>query len=379
MDKIKAAIVGCGSISDIYMSNFTSGKFTVIELIGCSDLDKDRMEEKAQKYNIKAMTFEEICADSEIELVINLTTPNAHYSITKQSLLSGKHVWSEKMIAVNLEEGEELVALANEKKLHLGVAPDTFLGASIQTAKYVVDAGLIGEPISCRASVSRDYGAFGEFLPHLHKEGAGIGFDMGGYYLTALASILGPVESVYGYTSIHKPIRRNTRIGESGFDQEYQIEVPNVLTALLKYKNGVLGTLHMNSDSILKEKTNLEIYGTDGILIMGDPNLFGPELYLQKESGDELLIPFTHGYQENSRGLGAAEMAWAILKGREHRASKEMAFHIFEMMHGIMISSKERKEYTLKSDFVIPDPLPGSYIGDGTWTRKEESALIGNS
>jgi len=158
MRRIKAAVVGCGSISDIYLQNLTSGKFTAIELVGCSDLMIDRMNESAAKFGIKAMTMDEICADPEIEMVICLTTPAAHYPIIKQALLAGKHVFSEKMIAVDLWQGEELVQIANERNLHLGVAPDTFLGAAVQTAKYIVDRGLIGKPLSCRASISRDYG-----------------------------------------------------------------------------------------------------------------------------------------------------------------------------------------------------------------------------
>lgn len=375
MRKIKAAIVGCGSISDIYMSNYTAGKFSIIELVGCSDLMVPRMEESAKKFGIRAMTLEEICADPEIELVVNLTTPAAHYPIIKQCLLAGKHVFSEKMIAVELEQGFELVALANEKGLHLGVAPDTFLGASVQTAKYIVQSGLIGEPISCRASVSRNYAIYGEFLPHLYKKGAGIGFDMGGYYLTALAAILGPAKTISAFTNIHKPQRKNTRIGAPGYGEPFTLEVPNVLAAAIQYANGVLGTLHMNSDCILDEKTNLEIYGSEGILIMGDPNEFGMPVYLQKTGAAPVVFPMTHGYAENSRGLGAAEMAWSIVAGRNHRASKEMACHVFEMMHGVMISAENGAAYAMKTTFETPAALPEGYIGDGGWTRKEESAL----
>lgn len=376
MRKIKAAVVGCGSISDIYMTNLTTGKFNSIEVVACSDLMVDRMNASAQKFGIKAMALEEICADSEIEMVICLTTPAAHYSIIKQSLLAGKHVFSEKMIAVDLEQGEELVRIANEKGLHLGVAPDTFLGASVQTAKYIVEHGLIGKPLSCRASVSRDYGIYSEFLTHLAKKGAGIGFDMGGYYLTALAAILGPVKSLAAFTATNEPHRVNTRVGAPGFEQEYDIQVPNVISATLQYENGVIGTLHMNSDCIEDEETCLKIYGTEGILTMGDPNQFGAPVFLQKPLCEPVEFPFTHGYQENSRGLGAAEMAWSIQAGRNHRASKEMAYHVFETMHGIMRSAETGTFYQLQSTFTTPSPLPAGYRSVGDWSRKEESALI---
>jgi len=376
MQKVKVAIVGCGSISDIYMTNIKSGKFQVLDLVACSDLMVDRMKASADKFGIKAMTLEEICADPEIDMVINLTTPAAHYPIIKQALLAGKHVFSEKMIAVDLWQGKELVQIANEKGLHLGVAPDTFLGASVQTAKYIVDAGLIGKPLSCRASISRNYAIYGEFLTHLYKKGAGIGFDMGGYYLTALAAILGPASDICAFTAINEPHRTNTRVGAPQYGQEYDIEVPNVMAASIRYANGVLGTLHMNSDCLLDETYGLEIYGTDGILYMGNPNEFGEKVYIRKTLGEKIEFPLTHGYAVNSRGLGAAEMAWSILAGRNHRASKEMAYHVFEMMHGVMLSAEKGEVYHMESTFDTPKPLPAGYMGDGGWTRKEESALI---
>ena len=376
MQTVKTAIVGCGSISDIYMHNITSGKFQILELVGCSDLVVERMNASAEKYGIAPMTLEQICADPSIEMVINLTTPAAHYPIIKQCLLAGKHVFSEKMIAVDLWQGKELVDIANEKGLYLGVAPDTFLGASVQTAKYIVDSGLIGKPLSCRASISRDYAVYGEFLTHLYKKGAGIGFDMGGYYLTALAAILGPCKAISAFTRINEPERVNTRIGAPGFGQQYALEVPNVIAAAMQYESGVLGTLHMNSDSLLDETYGLEIYGTDGIVYMGNPNEFGNPVYLQKVNCEKVLFPLTHGFAENSRGLGAAEMAWSIRAGRPNRACKEMAYHVFEMMHGVMLSSERGEVYRMESTFETPKALPAGYIGDGGWTRKEESALI---
>lgn len=376
MVRMKTAIVGCGSISDIYMTNLTNGMFTIIELAACCDADKQRMEEKAARYGIKAMTLDEICADASIEMVINLTTPAAHYPITKQCLEAGKHVFSEKMIAVDLWQGKELLELADKKKVRLGVAPDTFLGASVQTAKYIVDSGLIGTPVSCRASISRNYGIYGEFLTHLYKKGAGIGFDMGGYYLTALAAILGPVKQVSAFVAINRPYRINTRIGTPLFEQEYELEVPNVIVAAQEYQSGVLGTLHMNSDCIEDETVGLEIYGTDGILKMGDPNQFGDVVSLHKPLSEPIVFPFTHGFKDNSRGVGASEMAWAIRAGRPHRASKEMAYHVFENMHGIMLSAQSGERYTMESTFTKPDALPEGYISVGDWSKKEESALI---
>ena len=149
-----------------------------------------------------------------------------------------------------------------------------------------------------------------------------------------------------------------------------------MIAASMQYDSGVLGTLHMNSDCILDETYGLEIYGTEGIVYMGNPNEFGGTVYLQKTLGEKIAFPLTHGYCENSRGLGAAEMAWSIVAGRNHRASKEMAYHVFELMHGIMTSAETGKIYNMESTFETPAALPAGYMGDGGWTRKEESALM---
>lgn len=376
MDKVKVAVVGCGTISDIYMTNMTNGKFEILELVACSDMMVPRMEECAAKYGCKAMTLDEICADPEIEMVLNLTPPGAHYPVNKQCLLAGKHVFCEKMVAAELWQGKELVELAQEKGLRLGVAPDTFLGASVQTAKYIIDSGLIGQPVSCRASISRNYGIFGEILPHLYKKGGGIALDMGGYYLTALGAILGPAESVCAFTSTVNPERTNTRIGSPMFGQQYTLEVPNVLTAAIRYQNGVLGTIHMNSETVPDEKYTLEIYGTEGIVCLANPNYFGNPVVLKRPKREAVEFPLSHGFEENSRGVGAAEMAWSIRAGRPHRASKEMAYHVFEMLHGITESAESGQFYKMESTFDVPAALPAGFIGNSKWSRTEESALM---
>ena len=376
MDKVRVAVIGCGSISDIYMSNIKSGKFQILELVACSDLYPAAAQAKAEKYGCTVMTTEELCADPTIDMGINLTIPAAHYPVIKQCLEAGKHVFSEKMIAVELWQGKELVDLANEKGLYLGVAPDTFLGASVQTAKYIVESGLIGKPISCTASLSRNYAVYGEVLNHLYKRGGCIGFDMGGYYLTALSAILGPVKSVAAFTNINEANRINTHVGAANFGKEFTIEEANIITASMQYESGVLGTLHINSDCIPDETYSVVIYGTEGIVYLGNPNEFGTPVYLKKTMSEKIEFPMTHGFAENSRGVGAAEMAWSIVKGRKNRASKEMAFHVFELMHSIMMSAESGKVITLESTFETPKALPAGMIPDCPWGHPEEAALI---
>ena len=361
--KMKTAVIGCGMISKAYLKSIQA-QFAILDVVACSDLDVSRMNATAEEFGLKPMTFEEILADKEIELVLNLTNPVAHYPLTKAALEAGKHVYSEKMIAVELEQGKELVEIAKKNNVRLGVAPDTFLGAAIQTARYVVESGMIGKPLSYVISLSRNYGIFSEVLPHLRKRGGSLLFDMGGYYLTAMGSMFGPVREVAAFTATNDKQRVNYRVDRDGefFGQEYEIEVPNVYTATLKYDSGVLGTLHMNSDSIYTETRFLTVYGTDGILYMDDPNKFGGEVTVKKVKADPFVFPLTHGFKEESRGIGAAEMAWAIRAGRPHRASMEMAYNIFETAHMIEKAAEEGKVMKLESTFETPAPLPNGYI-----------------
>ena len=154
-----------------------------------------------------------------------------------------------------------------------------------------------------------------------------------------------------------------------------QVEAENIVTAAVEYGNGVLATVHFNSESLLDERPCLELYGTEGILIMGDPNRFESPVSVKKMLGETLHFPFTHGYTQNARGVGAAEMAWAIRQGRPHRAGMEMAFHVFELIHGMLISARTGQFYELESGFEMPEALPAGYLDNGFWGPTEESAL----
>ncbi len=374
-ERMQAAIVGCGAISNVYLDSIQK-HFSILEVAACTDLNEERMNACAKRYGIRALTFEEILADPKIEMIINLTNPMGHYLISKQALENGKHVFSEKMIAVTLEEGRKLCELADERGLRLGVAPDTFLGGAVQTALYIIKKGLIGEPLSFTASLSRDYGVMGEILPHLHKEGGGIALDMGGYYLTVLANLFGPAKEVTAFSNCYRPERVCKRISSPDFGEPYTVETENVVASAIRYSNGVIGTFHMNSDSILSQTTHLEIYGTEGILYLGAPNSFESKVFVKKNAGEPIEYPYTHGYTEQARGIGAAEMAWAIRRERPHRASKEMAYHVFEILHGILRSGREGQAVQIQSTFEQPKELPTGYFGSGTWAPTEETALV---
>lgn len=370
---MKTAVVGCGIISETYLTSLK--QFQILEVVGCCDLDVKKAEKLANQFGIAAISWEEILENREIELVINLTNPAAHYKITRAALEAGKHVYSEKMIAVEKEDGFRLCEIARQNHVRLGVAPDTFLGAGIQTARYVLEHGLVGDVTSGLVSLNKDFYVLGDILPHLLKAGGGILFDSGCYYLTALVYLLGPVKCVTGFAAINRPERENRRVGNQHYGEKVLVESENVVAGALAFESGALVSLHFSSESVMNENSRLELYGTKGILSLGDPNTFNGKVILQKPLQSPAEFPFTHGYAGQSRGIGAAEMAWAILQNRPHRAGMEMALHVFEIAHGILESAKSGKQYEMTTTFEKPAILPEGYLDNGAWGPVTERAL----
>lgn len=370
---MKTAVVGCGMISETYLTSLK--QFQILEVTACCDLNEERARRIAEQFHIAVMSWEEILKNEEIELVINLTNPAAHYKMTKEALEAGKHVYSEKMIAVEKQDGWRLCDIARQNHVRLGVAPDTFLGAGIQTARYVLEHGLVGAVTSGLVSLNKDFYVIGDILPHLLKAGGGILFDSGCYYLTALVYLLGPVRRVTGFAAINRPERENRRVGNPHYGEKVLVESENVTAGALAFESGALVSLHFTSESIMNENSRLELYGTKGILSLGDPNTFSGEVILQKPLQPPAAFPFTHGYAGQSRGIGAAEMAWAILQDRPHRASMEMALHVFEIAHGLLESAKSGKQYEMTTTFEKPAILPEGYLDNGAWGPTAERAL----
>lgn len=361
---VKTAIIGCGMISDIYLKNCVE-RFNVLEVVGCSDLIAERAQAKAQKYGIRAMTNEEILSDPEIELIINLTFTVAHYEVTKAALLAGKHVHSEKMMAVRFEEAQELVALAKEKGLSLTVAPDTFLGARLQTARQIVDSGLIGRPITAEISLSRCY-RHSEFKEESEKRfafcpGGGILNDVGCYYLAGLINLVGPVSKVTGFYDTYEPRRpwRNPKNPCYGEDMVYE-DAPNMYAGALLFESGVMCGVTITSET-WGGGSRFMLHGTQGSLYLDDPNEFGGPLKVElKGSKESFEFGLTHAYADNSRGLGAADAAYAIRNGRTARCNAEFALHTFETACGVIFSCDTGKIYDMTTRCERPEPFaPG--------------------
>ena len=362
MKKTRTAIVGCGAISDIYMKNLKT-RFSIIELVGCCDLDLARRDAAAAKYDIKPMTIEEIIEDESIDLVVNLTNPKAHYAVIKQLLEGGKNVYTEKVLSIELEQAKELVRIADEKGLYLGAAPDTFLGCAIQTARLAVERGMIGKVTSCVAQNGRDYNLMGQWVPFIPQQGGGIGFDVGIYYITALVSILGPVKRVNGFLKYPTEPRVFDQPCHARFGESYNVESETILAGTLEFASGAIGSVQFNSECIFPEQPVVMLCGTEGVLYMADPNNVGGTVYYRaKGSNERVALPPAFGYDENSRGLGVAEMAWSMAAGRKCRANKEMAYHALEILHGIAISDSTGKNYELKSDFSPMSLLHSGYF-----------------
>ena len=368
VNKVRAAIVGCGVIRTSYIESLQA-KFSIIEIAGCYDRNEGKHRDIAQRYGIAALSWEQILADPSIEMVINLTPPQAHYDVIKALLNAGKHVYSEKILTIDLAQAGELLSLARATNRRLGCAPDTFLGASVQTAKRIVDSGMIGEVTSCHCALNRDSALFAEILPFTSKAGGGIGFDVGIYYITALLSILGPVNEVCGYSRTRNKQRDHYFLDKLG--ESYEMACETLLSGTLLFENGCVGSLHFDSDSIqLKpERPVLTLYGTKGIVYMADPNKFGGDVkVILKGNAEPSVVQQIHGFNTESRGLGAAEMAWSLRKSVAHRASMEMAYHALDILHSIVASGESRAFKTLNSTFDIPDAIPAGFP-DGHTTR----------
>lgn len=344
-EPVRVGVAGCGSISDIYLQNMIK-RFECLEVVGCSARHFENAEKKAVQYGIRAYTYEEMLQDEKIEMIVVLTPAPTHFSLIEKALLAGKHVFTEKTMTVELEDAKKLLKLAEEKQLYLGCAPDTFLGAAIQTAKAAIDEGMIGEVTSFQLSANRNLDMLASIFHFLRMPGGGICYDYGVYYLTALVSLLGPVKQVSALVKNYNKKRKNIFPESPEYGQEYIYDNESQVSAVLELESGASGCFSLNGDSIMEDLSVFVIYGTKGVLKLPDPNQFGGDVIFipndmrksAKETG-QILSP-CNPYVENSRGVGPAEMAQAIRSGRPARADKELAYHVLDIIRQMMAGSE---------------------------------------
>jgi predicted dehydrogenase len=395
--KVNVGVIGCGGIcKKTYMDNMVNG-FEVINVVACADLIEERAKWMEKHYQgVKARTVEEIMNDPEIQIIVNLTYPESHVEISQMALEHGKHVYCEKMMAPTFNEAKMLYELAEEKGLMFTTAPDTFLGAWEQSARKYIDEGIIGKPVTVHAQVSRHYNPetpFFDIAPKhfffpLHN-GGGFPYDLGGYYLHEMINLFGSVKRVAGFGGNLFPERHYENPKHPKYKDKFIVDTPTTLLAALEFANGVLGTFNISSDTYTYDSFN--VGGTEGYLRLGDPNVFADKLIVTRpganpdpgliirhtpagkpdpETDEQMLgellpeqslqLPLVHGFYESSRGVGLADMCYALLNNRRPRCHADIGLHACEIIDAIQESAKTGKIYNMTTSCSRPAPLRSS-------------------
>jgi predicted dehydrogenase len=354
---VGVGVIGCGKISDIYFKTL-GDVLTATTVVGCADLDMARAKEKAAEYGIEAMTVDALLADERIEIILNITVPKAHFEVAVKAVEAGKSVYNEKPLVLTRDEGKALLDAATAKGVLVGCAPDTFLGAGIQTCRKMIDDGWIGTPVSATAFMMGHGPESWHPSPEFYYQvGGGPLFDMGPYYLTALINLVGPVKAVSARAG--KALDQRTITSQPKFGKVVDVEIPTHVAGTLDFDSGVIATMIMSFDVWKANMPFIEIHGTDGSLSVPNPNTFGGPVRLFRPGMEGWSdVPLVHPMSENARGLGVADMACAIRNSRPHRANGEMAHHLVDVMHALHDASDANAWVDVATTCERPEPLP---------------------
>jgi predicted dehydrogenase len=364
--ELGVGIIGCGNISTTYFS--LAPLFRGLKVVACADLNPAAAEARATEYSVKAQTIDALLANDEVDIIVNLTIPDAHYPVSKRILEAGKHVYSEKPLVLSLEQGEDLRAIAKAKGLSVGCAPDTFLGGSHQLARAYIDKGGIGRVTSGTCHVMSP----GMEMWHPNPDffflpGGGPILDLGPYYIANLINLIGPVKRVAALTSMANETRTITSQPRNG--EVIPVKTPTNIHALLEFQNGATITLSASWDVWSHRHANTELYGTEGSLYVPDPNFFGGVVEASGRNKDIQPLeawdhPFGRNNQESPQGpranyrtAGLADMAVAILEGRDARCSLERTLHGVDVMVSILKSGETGEFVTLSTTCTQPAAL----------------------
>ena len=354
--KVRVGLIGCGVISAAYLKGCQL--FDIVEVTACADLFVERAQARAEEFNIpKACSVEELLADDEVDLVINLTIPKAHAEVNLAAIAAGKHAYCEKPLAIDRQDGANTLAAAKEQGVRVGSAPDTFLGGGIQTCRKLIDDGAIGRPVAATAFMTTPgHERWHPDPGFYYQPGGGPMFDMGPYYLTALINLIGSVDRVTGSTRITYPERTIT--SQPKYGQKIEVNTATHVSGVLDFSNGVVGTIITSFDVWGANLPWIEIYGSEGSLSVPDPNRFDGSVRLLRAGQTEWEeIPHTHSI-EVSRGIGVADMAYGLAYDRPHRANAELAYHVLDIMQAFEESSQQGTHQTLSSQCERPAALP---------------------
>lgn len=355
VESVKVGLIGCGNISGQYLT--ACATFPILDVVACADLLPTAAEAQAAAFGIRALTPDALLADPEIEVVINLTIPAAHAEVSRTIIAAGKHVYSEKPLAVTRDEGRRLLETAQERGVLVGCAPDTFLGGGLQTCRKLLDDGWIGEPVAATAFMASHGPESWHPNPgFFYQVGGGPMFDMGPYYLTALVHLLGPVRRVTGSTRASFSKRLAT--SEARYGERIPVETATHVAGVLDFERGPIATVITSFDIWYATLPRIEIYGSAGTLSVPDPNLFGGTVRLRRAGAAAWSeMPLTHPVPPG-RGIGVADLAYAVRHQRAPRASSQMAYHVLDLMHAFEEASQAGQHVRVESRCERPAPLP---------------------
>lgn len=382
MNKFNVGVIGIGDISDVYIANLKHYA-DIVEVLACAGRSLDNAQRKAAEHGIPKAYADAgaLIADPEVHIVLNLTVPAAHAELNLAALRAGKHVYTEKPLAATVAEGAQIIALASERGLRVGCAPDTILGGRLQTCRRLIDDGTIGDIVGASAFVvSHGHESFHPNPDFFYQPGGGPLLDIGPYYMAALLSLLGPATRCSAMA--RRTFSTRTIVSEPRRGQNIAVGVDTHVTGNIQFASGAIGTFIASFDVWDSELPRLEIYGTKGTICLRDidpvdgPNLFGGEVLLRTAEQyrwttlprpavqpEWVSVPIIHRFNEtshrvNSRGIGLVDLAYAIRDGRAARASGELAFHCLELMEGLLESAARGRFIELNSTCTRPEPMP---------------------
>jgi predicted dehydrogenase len=359
---VGVGIIGCGNISPAYLK--AAQLFPILSIRGLADANADAAAARAAEFDLPARSVAALLDDPAIELIINLTTPKSHVEVGLTAIAAGKHVYSEKPLGTRLEDGRRLMQAAEQAARRIGCAPDTFLGGGHQTCRALVDAGRIGVPVGGTAYFMCPGHERWHPNPEFYYEvGGGPMLDMGPYYITALVNLLGPIARVAGMVSTPRALREITSEPRRG--QMISVAVPTHVAGTLQFASGAIVQLATSFDVAGHRHAPIELYGTEGTLLVPDPNRFGGPIQFLPKGGEWQELPSDAPYGDgNYRSIGAADLAHAIRDGRAHRASGALALHVLEVMEAFGRSSEAGEHVSITTTIERPAPLAES-LRDG--------------
>ncbi|MAM13412.1 MAG: oxidoreductase [Rhizobiaceae bacterium] len=360
MEKVGIGIIGCGNISGAYLK--AMAEFDILDIRGVADLNRAAAEAKAAEFSVPVSTIDALMADPKIEIILNLTIPRAHVEVGLKALAAGKHTYSEKPLGINFSEGQRLAEAAEKAGLRIGAAPDTFLGGGHQTARAVVDSGALGLAVGGTASFMRPGHESWHPNPDFYYDiGGGPMLDMGPYYITDLVNLFGPVRKVAGFATMLRKERTITSEPRRG--EMISVKVPTHIAGALSFENGAVVQLTMSFDVAGHKHLPIEVYGTEGTLLVPDPNFFKGPVSLLKKGGDFEDYPVDQPYADgNYRSIGLADMAYAIRNNRPHRANGELALHVLEVMEAFERAAETGRTVEISTSVRRPAPLSESLV-----------------